>query len=576
VKLAEALSIVRSAPVNGTTFHVVLACGFTPLHLQNYLAAYLQRAMPDRRVHIETGLFEDAIGTLTNFRNSQAQAGVLVLEWADLDSRLGYRHLGGWGQRVVPSILANVQTKLKQFESIIRETSSASKLAISLPTLPLPPGFHTSCWQATEAELALREAVLSFARSISAHPSVLVVNEQNLNSFSPFHTRYDFRSDLNTGFPYTLTHAEALGQGLAALVKASEPKKGLITDLDDTLWLGLVGEIGHEQVAWDLASHGQLHGLYQQMLRLLAEQGVLIAVASKNSPEIAAQALSRADLILHKDQIFPIEVHWEAKSSSVARILRAWNIGADSVVFIDDSPMELAEVQAAYPAMECILFPKSDLPAGFALLQRLRDLFGKPRLSEEDTYRLQSIRQGQQFAESQDSSSSLEDLLASAEATISLEYNPPASDKRIVELVNKTNQFNLNGRRFTEAEWQEELQNSGAFALAISYQDKFGPLGKIAVISGRHNADTLMIEAWVMSCRAFSRRIEHQTIARLFERFGAKDMVFNFAPTAKNKPLTDFLKELTGEEPERGIRFTREMFTAKCPKLYHSVIENNG
>jgi FkbH-like protein len=576
VKLAEALSIVRSAPVEGAAFHVVLACGFTPLHLQNYFAAYLQKAIPNRKVYVETGLFEDAVGTLTAFKNSQAQAGVLVLEWADLDPRLGYRHLGGWGQRVIPSILENVQAKLKQFEAVIQDIPFASKLVISLPTLPLPPGFHTSCWQATEAELALREAVLGFVRSVAAHPSVLVINEQKLNAVSPFDARYDFRSDLNTGFPYTLAHAEALGQGLAALVRTPEPKKGIITDLDDTLWFGLVGEVGHEQVSWDLASHSQLYGLYQQMLQALAEQGVLIAAASKNSPETALKALARSDLMVSKDQIFPIEIHWEAKSRSVAHILRTWNIGAESVVFIDDSPMELAEVQAAYPALECILFPKSDLPAGFALLQRLRDLFGKPRLSEEDSYRLQSIRQGQQFAESQQSNFPLEDLLATAEAVISLEYNPPASDKRVVELINKTNQFNLNGRRFTEAEWQEGLQAPGSFALAISYQDKFGPLGKIAVLRGKQETDALIIEAWVMSCRAFSRRIEHQTVARLFDHFEIKDIVFNFAPTTKNKPLSDFLQEITGQELNSGIRLSRESFTAKCPKLYHRIVETNG
>ena len=397
-----------------------------------------------------------------------------------------------------------------------------------------------------------------------------------MNAVSPSGTRYDFRSDLNTGFPYTLAHAEALGQGLAALVRTPEPKKGLITDLDDTLWLGLVGEIGHEQVSWDLASHSQLHGLYQQMLRALAEQGMLIAIASKNSPEVVAKALSRSDLILSKDQIFPVEIHWEAKSGSAARILKAWNIGPESVVFVDDSPMELAEVQAAYPSMECILFPKSDLAAGFAFLQRLRDLFGKPRLSEEDSYRLQSIRQGQQFAESQQSTSSLEDLLATAEAVISLEYNPPASDKRVVELVNKTNQFNLNGRRFTEAEWQEGLQAPGSFALAVSYQDKFGPLGKIAVMRGKQEADQLSIEAWVMSCRAFSRRIEHQTLARLFGRFDVQSIVFRFAPTTKNKPLADFLEEMADTESKPDVRLSREMFREKCPKLYHRIVETNG
>ena len=200
----------------------------------------------------------------------------------------------------------------------------------------------------------------------------------------------------------------------------------------------------------------------------------------------------------------------------------------------------------------------------------------KPQLSAEDSYRLQSIRQGQQFAEPQQTSSSLEDLLATARAVISLEYNPPASDKRVVELINKTNQFNLNGRRFTEAEWQEGLQVPGSFALAISYQDQFGPLGKIAALRGRQEADALIIEAWVMSCRAFSRRIEHQTIARLFEHFKAKEILFDFVPTTKNKPLSNFLEEMMGEEPKSGMRLDREMFIEKCPKLYHQIVETNG
>ncbi len=89
----------------------------------------------------------------------------------------------------------------------------------------------------------------------------------------------------NTGFPYSLPHAEVLGRALAGLLNPPKPKKGLITDLDDTLWAGLIGEVGHDQVSWDLASHTQFHGLYQQMLGALADQGVLIAIASKNTAE---------------------------------------------------------------------------------------------------------------------------------------------------------------------------------------------------------------------------------------------------------------------------------------------------
>jgi FkbH-like protein len=338
---------------------------------------------------------------------------------------------------------------------------------------------------------------------------LVVLNDQGLNERSGLDQRYDLRADLHAGFPYTLKHADALGEALAALIVSPQPKKGLITDLDDTLWLGLVGEEGHDGVAWDLASHAQLHGLYQQMLDALADHGVLIAIASKNAPEVVERALARPDLIVTREKIYPVEVHWDAKSGSVERILKTWNIGADSVVFVDDNRMELEEVRAAFPQMECIVFPKSDYVAGLTMLNRLRDLFGKPRLAEEDAYRLQTIKQNRHLVESTRNGDLAEHFLASAEASIDLEFDPSAADRRIVELVNKTNQFNLNGIRYTEAEWQQSLQNPDCFVAVVSYKYKFGPLGKIAVLLGQRTGERIRIDTWVMSCRAFSRRIEY-------------------------------------------------------------------
>jgi FkbH-like protein len=394
-----------------------------------------------------------------------------------------------------------------------------------------------------------------------------------LNERSRADERYDLRADLHAGFPYTLKHADALGAALAALIASPQPKKGLITDLDDTLWLGLVGEEGHDGVAWDLASHAQLHGLYQQMLHALADQGVLIAIASKNSSEVVERALARPDLMLAREKVFPIEVHWDAKSGSVERILKTWNIGADSVVFVDDNRMELEEVRSAFPDLECILFPKADYAFGLAMLHRLRDLFGKPRLAEEDAYRLATLKQNRQVVESARNGDLAEHFLSTAEAVMGMEFSPPATDRRVVELVNKTNQFNLNGVRYSEAEWQQKLQNPDRFVLAVTYQDKFGSLGKIAVLAGEQSAARIRIDTWVMSCRAFSRRIEYQSLARLFQRFEAQDITFDFTSTPKNGPIREFLSALSVEP---CFALTREVFAAKCPKLYQKVIENHG
>ena len=574
MKLAEALSIVQKTSAELPEFAVTLACGITPLHLQNFLAAHVQTAHADRKVKIHTGLFGDLAGTVEKVAEQRQSAIALVIEWPDLDPRLGYRQLGGWGRTALATAVEAVETMLQRLEAAITTVPASTVVAVSLPTIALPPGFHTGSWQASGMEVTLERAIAEFATRISRGPSVRVVNRAKLDLASPPASRYDLRSDLNTGFPYTMGHADVLASALAHLIAPPAPKKGLITDLDDTFWNGLVGEIGPENVSWDLSSHSQTHGLYQQMLGTLADHGVLIAIASKNSPEVVERALSRSDLAIRKDKIFPIEVHWEAKSGSVSRILKTWNIGAESVVFVDDSPMELEEVRALHPGIECLLFPKNDYPASFALLQRLRDLFAKPTLSAEDGFRLESIRAGQELAKTNGDAGSAEHFLASLAAAITLEYDPPSHDKRVLELVNKTNQFNLNGVRYTDAEWEEAKSAPGAFVLAISYADKFGPLGKIGVIAGVRQDNGVSVNTWVMSCRAFSRRIEHACLSELFRHFETYRILLNFKSTAKNGPTRDFLAQFS-ENPDDGwVTIQHSVFETKCPKLYHQIYKD--
>ena len=214
-----------------------------------------------------------------------------------------------------------------------------------------------------------------------------LLSSHRLDEFSPFGRRFDVKAEIATGFPYSLEHASRLAEFLAALIQDPPPQKGLITDLDDTLWAGILGEIGVDRIAWDMADHAHMHGLYQQFLGSLASAGVLLAAASKNDRALVEQALSRHDFLLRKEDLFPLEVHWRPKSESVERILKAWNIGPADVVFIDDSPMEVAEVHSVFPQMECVVFPKGNYQAIWDLFKKLRDCFGKGIVSSEDTIR---------------------------------------------------------------------------------------------------------------------------------------------------------------------------------------------
>jgi FkbH-like protein len=332
--------------------------------------------------------------------------------------------------------------------------------------------------------------------------------------------------------------ASELARGLAEVLYPKAPKKGLITDLDDTLWAGLAGEIGPDAVSWHQADHAQVHGLYQQMLAVLADGGVLLGVCSKNEPAVVEAALAREDLFLDAASLFPVYANWGPKSASVAQVLKAWNIGADSVVFVDDNAMELAEVQQAFPEITCIPFPKKDPAKVWNLLGELRDLFGKPLVMEEDRLRSNSLRAGLEIRESSP------DFLRSLDGTVTIDYRKNSADKRPLELINKTNQFNLNGLRISEGEWQRYLERKDTLLAVVSYQDKFGPLGKIAALTAEPVGACLRISHWVMSCRAFSRAIERHTLDSLFHRTGAAEIQFAFAATERNQPLQEFFREL--------------------------------
>jgi FkbH-like protein len=577
MKLAEALRIVQAAPPpDAGKFSVYLACGIFPLHLSTFLAAHLRERLSNRAVEISTGLFGDLPGNLISLQESSADAGAVVIEWADFDPRLGLRRLGGWGPGVLQDIQATVQRSVTNLLQHLTEAAQSKPLALCLPTLPLPPISYQPREQAGLDALLLEKVLSDFAAGAAQIPRVKIVNRQRLDRISSFDDRLDVKSELSTGFPYRTAHASHVAELLANLIQPRPAKKGLITDLDDTLWRGLLGEEGVAGISWDLDRHSHIHALYQQTLRALAESGVLIAVASKNEPALVTEALAREDLLLPKNCLFPIEVNWNAKSQSVYRILDVWNINADAVVFVDDSPIELAEVQSLSPEIKCLRFPSHNEQEAYEFLEELRDLFGKQEILGEDSIRVSSVRSGNQFQQQAKAEPArpLETFLAALDAKLSL--SPVAAgDARAFELVNKTNQFNLNGKRLSESEFQRALNRPGAVSLVVSYQDKYGPLGKIAVALGEVAGPVLKLDTWVMSCRAFSRHIEYRCLEYLFESLQISEVQLDFQPTERNGPTQEFLSKFVDAKLSSPVRIQRATFMERKPALAHKINEGS-
>lgn len=439
-------------------------------------------------------------------------------------------------------------------------------VAVAPPSLPLPPIGNTIRAQSSVFELELEQQLAAFLLRVSRLSGVRVVQRRYAEASS-----FDARMELLAGFPYTVPFADALASSLVDVLYQPGPKKGLITDLDETLWSGIVGEVGVEGVSWSQERHAQIHGLYQQMLGHLAGCGVLLGVCSKNEFSTVEAALARKDLFLNPESLFPIHANWGPKSASIARILKTWNIGADAVVFVDDNPMELEEVQRAHPGITCLRFPGKDAAGVWNLLGSLRDLFGKPLLMEEDRLRQASIRASAQIEEMSGDAASPE-FLRSLQGTVTLDWNADSSDKRALELINKTNQFNLNGLRIEEGEWRRRLEYEHTVMAMASYQDKFGPLGKVAVLLGSRHGARIKVSHWVMSCRAFSRRVEHHTLDGLFHHSDVEEIEFAFEATARNQPLQEFFHSLgISTEAEGACCVSRAGFRERCGVLPHQV-----
>lgn len=569
MRLGEALQIIgQTAGERKMSVH--LLCGFMPLHLETFIKARLALRFPSASINVRTGLYGDLEGNIQRARESGSDGVIAVIEWSDLDQRLGFRASAGWQIQTLDDIVAQVEQKSQRIEAHLIELAKEMPIAVVAPGLELPPMTYLPPSQTSGHELRLNLILAEFLLRIGGHNAIKLASSAALATISPQNARHDVKMDLHAGFPYTLAHADILAELSVQCLFPSPPKKGVITDLDQTLWKGILGDAGVDGVSWSLDGKSQAYALYQQLLASLADSGILVAIASKNDPELVEAALQRPDILLHPSQIFPKEVGWGVKSEAIGRILQAWNIGADSVVFVDDSPMELAEVSEKNPGIECLRFPSDDPAAILALLSQLRLRFGKSEVLEEDRLRLKSIRSSA-VPRQENAAETSADFLARIKAKVTFETAD--SGQRAFELVNKTNQFNLNGVRYTEAEWKSLSRRPGAFMVTVSYEDRFGPLGRIAVLGGYSEKEIWYIDTWVMSCRAFSRQIEIQSIRQLFDKTKASEIRFRFKPTDRNGPLqaffAHFLQGCFSSEGELHIR--KDDFERLCPPLFHEV-----
>ena len=354
-------------------------------------------------------------------------------------------------------------------------------------------------------------------------------------------------------------YGDEVGRILAAIRGRSY--KCLVLDLDNTLWGGVVGDDGLAGIAIGQGSVlGEAHLAFQRYALELSRRGIILAVCSKNDEANALEVFDRhPEMLLRREHISCFVANWDDKASNLRQIAKRLNIGTDSLVFADDNPFERNLVRQELPEVAVPELPED--PAGFAACIAAAGYFEALSITHEDQERLNQYRANAEREQLRESTTDMEAYLQSLRMELHCAPFEAIGLPRIVQLINKTNQFNLMTRRYTDTEVQAVMSDPTALHLQFRLVDRFGDNGVIALIIGKLDDErNLIIDTWLMSCRVLGRQVEAATlnvIAKRAREMGAITMIGAFRPTPKNEMVRDHYPKLGFDQLVTGNGETR-------------------
>ncbi|MCC7124229.1 MAG: HAD-IIIC family phosphatase [Acidobacteria bacterium] len=323
-----------------------------------------------------------------------------------------------------------------------------------------------------------------------------------------------------------------------------DSRKVIVLDLDDTLWGGLVGETG--PAALRLGGHdatGEAFADFQRALLALKERGVLLAIASKNDERVALDAIeTHPEMVLRRSDFAAWRIDWTDKAANILALARELNLGLQSMVFIDDSAIERARVREALPDVLVPDWPSSPLLYVDALVSL--GCFDAVTLTGEDRARATQYAD-ERVRTAEREAMGVDDWLRRLDLQIDVEELHDRNAPRAVQLLNKTNQMNLRTRRLDHAQFNAWLAGGRRKAWTFRVRDRFGDAGLTGLASIEIDDATARLTDFVLSCRVFGRRIELamlHTVSEWARRQGARELVADYEPTAKNAPTLTFLE----------------------------------
>ena len=453
--------------------------------------------------------------------------------------------------------------------SLKQQSNNAPCLIV---TCPENPETYTDALQ--DSPYVYAESLLN--EEVASIPNVSLITYQDILKFYPVDQYYDPTGLAIGDVPYTPAFYSAMGTSIARRIQSiyRKPYKVIILDCDNTLWDGVVGDLGAHGVQ---ITPG--HAALQSFMVKQHDAGMLLCLCSKNAEDdVMAVFDENKHMILKRDHIVSTRINWNKKSDNIISLAEELDLGTDSFIFLDDNPVECAEVKARLPEVLTLHIPESSSE----LASFLDHIWAFDHLSttSEDRKRTRLYQQNIQRAEYQKETLSFASFIEGLQ--LQIEISEPADHQipRFAQLTQRTNQFNVTTKRRSEHEVNAWLQNENNFGLIVSVSDRFGDYGLVGALLYSMENQALNVDSFILSCRVLGKGVEHAMLRRLgtiAQNHNLPEVHVPFMRTPKNLPALRFLTQASTpgikDETISGNVFT---YSSKALSIYHFNPEDSA
>jgi FkbH-like protein len=454
------------------------------------------------------------------------------------------------GQQGMEPTLAEVDEHLAWIERAA-ERSSGTKFFVS--TIDVPARALRPLKEEQVERRLEQHWHAGIARACASHANIYVFDLKELVEQVGRSVLYSSKRWYLGGLRFSIAGEKLIARELERILDAQlvARKKCLLLDLDNTLWGGVIGEDGIEGIQLSENGEGARYRDFQLRIRELSQMGVILGIVSKNNEADAFEVFeSHEHMVLRKGDFAAMKINWSPKAQNIAELAQDLDIGTDSIVFIDDNPVEREAIRTTLPEVTVPEFPADTCELASFFERVYKDCFFTLESTAEDRKRTAAYLANVKRVAERTATPSIEEFLAGLGTKIFLTRACDEDLPRVAQLTQKTNQFNLTTRRYTEQELRALQTTPGTEVFIASVADKYGDNGKVLVSIVRREArDAAELDTFLMSCRVMGRFIEDQILDHLVKELradGLSRLRVPFIPTRKNAPARAFVDRLRG------------------------------